>query len=105
MVSLALSGDLHYLDPRTSKPVKTVRGHQKAITAFAVNPAAKRMYTGSYDGRVYVWDTESGVATAVSGTGHTNQASGFALSKSGKIYSIGMDDMVRAVDVATAKFE
>ena len=103
LVSLALSGDLHYLDARTDKAVKTVHGHQKAITAFVASTKDKTLYTGSYDGRVYAWSTDSGLAKPVTGAGHTNQTSGFSVAD-GKIYSIGMDDMLRTIDLSSKTF-
>jgi WD40 repeat protein len=102
LVSLALSGDLYYLDPRTDKPVRTIYGHQKSITAFAVQK--ETLYTASYDGRVCAWSSTSGEATLVSGKGHTNQVS-FLTTTPSHVLSAGMDDTVRAIDVGTNTFE
>lgn len=96
LLSVALSGNIYYLDPKASQPVKTVYGHQKGITAFTVHPDSKTFYTGSYDGRVYAWSTETGLASPVTGSGHTNQVSELAVSQNG-VVSIGMDDTIRRV--------
>ncbi|KAJ2753629.1 WD40 repeat-like protein, partial [Coemansia sp. BCRC 34490] len=55
IVSLSLCGDINVLQMDAAAPVKTVHGHQKPITAAALTPS-KRLYTGSYDGRLCTWD-------------------------------------------------
>jgi WD40 repeat protein len=106
MLSLALSGDFHYLDARSSKPVQTLHGHQKGITAY-VKRKDKTFFTGSYDGRVLSWadltadpktlDVEHASPKILSGKGHTNQVS--ALSNSDDLLvSVGLDDTVRSID-------
>jgi WD40 repeat protein len=102
LLSLALSGDLYYLDPRQSVPVRTVYGHQRSITAFAVDSDSQSFFTASYTGRVFSW-TMDGHAQPVKGSGHTNQVSGFAVD-SGSLWSIGMDDTVRCIDISKKEF-
>src|SRR5205807_8427345 len=46
LVTLSLSGDLNYLDGNTGEILRTVRGHQKGITALAVGPD-RTLFTGS----------------------------------------------------------
>lgn len=83
LISLSLSGDFNYIDPRSSKKVKSIYGHQKAITAVTRKPNEPTFFTGSYDGRVYSWDLNTGMASPVGGNGHTNQVSVLTAEKDG----------------------
>ncbi|ORZ37549.1 WD40-repeat-containing domain protein [Catenaria anguillulae PL171] len=56
LLTLSLSGDLHYLDPKTGAVARTITGHQKNITALTYAPATHTLVTGSYDGHVRAWD-------------------------------------------------
>ncbi|KAI9820436.1 MAG: WD40 repeat-like protein [Thelocarpon impressellum] len=106
ILSLSLSGDLNHLDPRQRTPVSVVRGHQKSVTAIGVAPQQGTLWTGSYDGRVCGWDVKEGVAAKVDGESHSNHVAGFAPASDGqgRIYSVGWDDTLRSVDVATKGF-
>ncbi|CAG8459255.1 6982_t:CDS:10 [Ambispora leptoticha] len=95
LVSLSLSGDLNYLDEKSSSPVKVIRGHQKAITALT-RIADKTLYTGSYD--EHAWTEDEANAITITGQGHTNQVIQFA-SNGNNVYSVGMDDTIRKVEV------
>ncbi|RYC66181.1 hypothetical protein CHU98_g39 [Xylaria longipes] len=101
IISLSLGGDLNYLKEESDKPVKTVQGHNKSITALGGN--GETLWTGSFDGKVCTWDIVSGVGTVVDGQGHTNQITDFA-SASGQAYSVGWDDTLRIMDVSTKTF-
>ncbi|KAI3635576.1 hypothetical protein MIR68_006214 [Amoeboaphelidium protococcarum] len=106
LLSLSLSGDYHYIDPKSDKPIKTVYGHQKSITAFSLSPADKTFYTGSYDGRMYFWDFESGTASPVSGKGHSSQVAAITQARiSNKLFSVGFEDVLKSVDTAGKVFE
>ncbi|KAI3659976.1 hypothetical protein MP638_000024 [Amoeboaphelidium occidentale] len=104
ILSVSLNGNIHYLDPRQNSVARTVYGHQKAITSFATLWKDSTFFTGSYDGRVYQWNANDGLASPVAGQGHTNQVSGLQVAGS-KIVSIGMDDSSRTIDVSTKSFE
>ncbi|KAK3065924.1 hypothetical protein LTS18_002235, partial [Coniosporium uncinatum] len=64
IISADLDGNLNYLVEGNQKPTKVVRGHQKNITAAAINDK-KTLLTGSYEGRVCAWDVASGLADKV----------------------------------------
>jgi WD repeat-containing protein 1 (actin-interacting protein 1) len=104
ILSLSLSGDFNYLDPRQKDVVRKVYGHQKAITSFATNWKEKTFFTGSYDGRVYSWNADDGLAKPVSGKGHSNQVSSLAVNSS-KVATIGMDDVSKSIDLSNKSFE
>jgi WD repeat-containing protein 1 (actin-interacting protein 1) len=96
IVSLSLSGTLTYLDPSSPQPVKTVHGHQKAITALRTTDDRKSVLTGSYDGRVCAWDVASGDAEVVteSGPGVVQFA-----NAAKALWSITQDDVLKGIDI------
>ncbi|CAB5378304.1 unnamed protein product [Rhizophagus irregularis] len=102
LISLSLSGELNYLDPKSNSISKVVKGHQKAITAFAIYDKDNTLFTGSYDGKIYAWRDE-GSAASVDGEGHTNQICQMITSND-KIISISMDDTLRNINSETKKF-
>ncbi|KAJ3216006.1 WD repeat-containing protein 1 [Dinochytrium kinnereticum] len=102
LISLSLAGDINYLDMASQKVSRSVKGHQKAITALAAI-SETTFVAGSYDGRVLAWDESVG-SKPVSGTGHANQVTQFY--KTGdKVASIGMDDTLRSIDVPSLSFD
>ncbi|KAI0206140.1 WD40-repeat-containing domain protein [Astrocystis sublimbata] len=101
IISLSLGGDLTYLKEDSDKPLKTVQGHNKSITAMGGD--GETLWTGSFDGKVCTWDITSGAGTVVDGQSHTNQVTEFA-SASGQAYSVGWDDTLRTIDVSSKTF-
>ena len=107
IVSLNLAGDLTYLSEGTSKPQRVVHGHQKnvtTITTFQDSDSSQTLFTGSSDGRICAWDIASGTAQAPDGEQHTNYVSGITASAQGRIYSVGWDDSLRAIDASVKAF-
>jgi len=104
-LSLSLGGDLNYIDTRDSRIARTVYGHQKSITAFAMNTAEKSFYTGSYDGRVLAWSADKGLASPILGQGHTSQVSGLALGSGGKLFSTGFDDCLKRITLSVKMYQ
>ncbi|KAG9234792.1 WD repeat-containing protein-like protein 1 [Amylocarpus encephaloides] len=105
VVSLNLAGDLNYLVEGNEKPTKIVQGHNRSITALGSSGAGKSQtfWTGSFDGRVCSWDSESGVGTAVDGQTHSNQVAAFTTSNN-RAYSVGWDDTLRIADTSSNTF-
>lgn len=109
LVSLSLSGDLNFLDPRCpEKPCRVYSGHQKGITAFALSSDRKTIFTGSYDGRVCSWN-------GLDGNGHifghqnakvaSSAAQIVGLSVNDQVLtSVGMDDCVRFAELSGHAF-
>ncbi|GAB7346680.1 hypothetical protein MBLNU459_g1802t1 [Dothideomycetes sp. NU459] len=105
VISVDLDGNLNYLAEGNDKPIRVVRGHQKAITAARFTADSNTLWTGSYEGRVCAWDAASGAADKVDGESPKNYVSGFAASKSeGRIYSVSWDDTLRTIDTSTRSF-
>jgi WD repeat-containing protein 1 (actin-interacting protein 1) len=73
----------------------------KGITAFSLSPSGT-CFSGSYDGRINAYD-DAGVATPVSGPGHSNQVNSIAVAGE-RAFSAGMDDAVREIDVRSSSF-
>ena len=105
VISVDLEGHLNYFQEGSEKPVKVVRGHQKAITATGLASNSKTIWTGSYEGRSRCWDLATGTADLVDGEMHSNYVSGIATSvKEGRIYSVGWDDTLRTIDASQKSF-
>lgn len=105
VISIDLEGNLNYFQEGKDKPVKVVRGHQKAVTAASFLSNGKTLWTGSYEGRARSWDLSSGAAEHIDGEMHSNYVSGIAASPSdGRIYSVGWDDALRTIDGSQHSF-
>ncbi len=113
IISLSLSGDLNYLHEGSPKPTRVISGHQKNITALSLSSStpdfSPTLWTGDSDGRLCAWDTASGTAETVEGSGHTNIISGLASTQSTKsshpqLYSVGWDDTLHSVDISAKTF-
>ncbi|CAK1367485.1 unnamed protein product [Cercospora beticola] len=109
IISLDLEGNLNYFKEGTDKPVKVVRGHQRAITAATAPSDGKTLWTGSAEGRLRTWDISTGSADLVDGESHSNYISSVAClpstgSDDSRIFSVGWDDSLRTVDAAQKSF-
>ncbi|AAS50728.1 ABL043Wp [Eremothecium gossypii ATCC 10895] len=60
IISVSLDGTLNVFSIESDKPIKTIEGHKKGITALKTNP----LVTASYDGRVLEWSAEGTAAVA-----------------------------------------
>jgi WD repeat-containing protein 1 (actin-interacting protein 1) len=98
VISLSLSGALNYLDPSSSKPVRSVFGHQKPVNALAATKDWKTLFTGSYDGRVCAWDIATGEAEVINEDG--GGVVQFTSSDKGT-WSVSQDDVVKEIDLAS----
>lgn len=109
IISLSLSGELNYLHENSTKPTKTLSGHQKSVTALVSSDETSNptLWTGSSEGRLCSWDAATGIAEAIEGKGHSNIISGLAAtsgSKHPQVYSAGWDDTIRTVDANAKTF-
>lgn len=105
VISLNLAGDLNYLAEGSQKPTRVVQGHNKSITALGTGNSGKSQtfWTGSFEGRVCSWDSDSGLGSRVEGSSHTNQVAAFAATPS-RVYSVAWDDTLRIADTAGNTF-
>lgn len=93
LLSLSLSGDINYLDKSNpSAPARVVKGHTKPIMSIATHN--RTIYTGDVSGRICSWSADTGLATPLTGTGHSNQATSLSFQGE-KLVSAGFDDSIR----------
>jgi WD40 repeat protein len=105
VISLNLAGDLNYLVEGSQRPTRVVQGHNRSITALGTgnNGKTQTFWTGSFEGRVCSWDSESGLGSRVEGSPHTNQVIAFTTTPS-RAYSVAWDDTLRIADTAGNTF-
>jgi len=104
LLSVALSGDVYYLDINNpAQPKRVVRGHQKFVTALALDTANNALYSGSYDSLIVRWDVATGATLPMVGKGHSNQINRLFVQGS-NLVSIAMDDTVRITPVNTRQY-
>lgn len=105
IIYIDLEGNLNYFQIGKDKPVRVVRGHQKAITAASFLSDSKTLWTGSYDGRAQAWDVACGAAEPIDGEMHSNYVASIAASSSdGRVFSVGWDDTLRTIDASQRSF-
>ena len=105
IVSLSLNGNINVFNPTVPRPIKVIAGHQVAITAFHVDQAQGKLYSGSFDGVVSARSIETSenvkVASenkkSVNGAAHGNKIVG--LARIGDfLFSAGWDDSIKIAD-------
>lgn len=70
------------------KTKQNKQGHNKFVTALAVDNARNQVYTGSYDSLIIKWDVATGSTQTLSGNGHTNQIQVSQSSLSPKVWPL-----------------
>ena len=94
-ISLSLSGDLNYLDPKSGeRPVQTVQGHNGVTTSLSLNKETGFFATGGTNGAVCLW--QNNIAKRFNGNGsngnvHKGKVAAVALSKT-NVFSTGGSD-------------
>ncbi|KAF7272745.1 hypothetical protein GWI33_014498 [Rhynchophorus ferrugineus] len=74
LLSVSLSGFINYLDVNNpEKPLRIVKGHNKPITVLTLSEDRDSIFTGSHDGVVTKWNTNTGENEKIDGAGHGNQ--------------------------------
>lgn len=104
VITVSLSGTINFFDPDalSDGPRRRILGHNKPITALRVLPTGG-VVTASSEGRMALWDVQSGEAKYVTGDLHTNQVQGMAVAGDGRVLSIGFDDTLRCSSMADLK--
>uniref|UniRef100_A0A1W7RBK5 WD repeat-containing protein 1 n=1 Tax=Agkistrodon contortrix contortrix TaxID=8713 RepID=A0A1W7RBK5_AGKCO len=99
LLTLSLSGYINYLDENNpNKPLCIIKGHSKSIQCLTVhkNGGKSYIYSGSHDGHINYWDSETGENNGFGGKGHTNLVSRMAVDDfEQQLVSCSMDDTVR----------
>ncbi|CCD26399.1 Aip1p NDAI_0H02250 [Naumovozyma dairenensis CBS 421] len=97
IVSLSLDGTLNIFQMGQDSILRSIKGHNKGITALATNP----LVSGSYDGKVMEWETIPKRLHDL----HRNLIVSIDNVTSGKISSVSWDDTLMVNDEIKYKFE
>eukprot|EP00824_Muranothrix_gubernata_P008713 TRINITY_DN21217_c0_g1_i1.p1 TRINITY_DN21217_c0_g1~~TRINITY_DN21217_c0_g1_i1.p1 ORF type:complete len:597 (-),score=119.83 TRINITY_DN21217_c0_g1_i1:105-1895(-) len=100
MLTVSLNGNINILDSPTPRAIK---GHNKSVTSVAYCKATNKIFSGSHDGRICVWEEGKGPLGSFQGAPHASTVSGLAVAGD-KIISIGMDDVMRTSDMESGTF-
>lgn len=99
LLSVSLSGFINYLDVNNpEKPLRIVKGHNKPITVLTLSEDRDTVFTGSHDGVVTRWNTQTGENDKIEGAGHGNQINGMRVHD-GTLYTVGIDDSLKQIDI------
>ncbi|MBR0773238.1 caspase family protein [Bradyrhizobium diazoefficiens] len=79
-------------DPRTGKPLLTLRGHTGAVTSLQMRPDGKVLLSGSNDGTMKLWDPATGRLLSSFPTGTAIDE--VAFSAQGKLLALNQDGVV-----------
>uniref|UniRef100_A0AC35UDM2 WD_REPEATS_REGION domain-containing protein n=1 Tax=Rhabditophanes sp. KR3021 TaxID=114890 RepID=A0AC35UDM2_9BILA len=94
IISVSLAGFLHYIDPQTGSLDKTLKGHNKPITALTLSDDKKYAFTADFEGNVTRWEVGTGMSERISPQVHKSQVSGLAICGDGTLISVGWDDAI-----------
>lgn len=107
LLSVSLSGHINYLDKNSpARPIRVIQGHTKSIQCLTVHKGDGKsyIYSGSHDGHIARWDSDSGESQGLTGKGHTNQVSRMMISDRHELVTCSMDDTVRYTDTASNEY-
>jgi len=86
----------------TVELIRTLEGHARGLTCLAFSPDGKLLVTGSADGKVILWDVQTGAMlnTLIGYEGEAFPVSGVAFSPDGKILATGTTFDAKLWDMA-----
>jgi WD40 repeat protein/beta-lactamase regulating signal transducer with metallopeptidase domain len=97
------NGLVHLRGAASGDVLRTLKGHEEAVTCLLFSKDGKTLITGSSDQTVRLWDVASGKERAAL-TNHTSWVYALALSADGKtLASGGYDKTIRLWDMETLK--
>ncbi|CDF89025.1 ZYBA0S03-07448g1_1 [Zygosaccharomyces bailii CLIB 213] len=97
IISLSLDGSLNFFQVGKDNMVRSLKGHNKGITAMTVNP----LVSGSFDGRIMTWDSDPiGMHSD-----HSNLILAIDNSKSPDYATVSWDDTLKVSATVKHKFE
>jgi len=99
-----LAGHISYLDPSNpAKPARVLKGHNKFVTALAVDRQKRAVYSGSYDAVVTRWNIDSADNEILGGSAPKNQVAGLAVDGN-TVLAGAMDDSLSVGSAGTDTF-
>eukprot|EP01121_Diplochlamys_sp_Union-15-3_P010046 TRINITY_DN2776_c0_g1_i2.p1 TRINITY_DN2776_c0_g1~~TRINITY_DN2776_c0_g1_i2.p1 ORF type:complete len:618 (+),score=129.89 TRINITY_DN2776_c0_g1_i2:52-1854(+) len=102
IVSIALNGDITFLDPNNpSKPLRVQKGHNKFITALAYHGG--KLISGDYEAKVLEWDLGDGTTLSFKGDKHKNQVSQIKV-QGDNIVTASMDDTIKITSLKSKEW-
>jgi len=103
ILSVSLSGDINYLDAKSGKVARVIKGHNKSVTALAYDRSNRRIFSGSYDAAINTWGYDQGSDQPFTGQGHTNEINAIAIAGN-DVVTAGKDDSVCFADKESRKY-
>ncbi|KAI6215902.1 hypothetical protein M3Y94_00439400 [Aphelenchoides besseyi] len=94
IVSASLAGFLSYINAQDGKIEKTVKGHNRPITAMTLSADKSFLFTADFEGNITRWETKTGVSERIEPSPHKAQISGLVLTPSGTLVSVAWDDTI-----------
>src|SRR2546430_1203418 len=85
--------------PAAAQSIKSLQGHQAAVSAVAFRPDGRRLASASFDHTIKVWDVATGLAVRTF-NGHEDKVLTLAYSADGsRLASAGQDGTIRLWNV------
>ncbi|XP_052772833.1 WD repeat-containing protein 1-like [Mya arenaria] len=114
IIVVLLKGYINYLDRNNpSTPIKTLRGHNKLITAMTPSTDRSKVFTTSLEAVsaksnavnavILAWDINTGLAEEFKGHGHTNQVFDM-VARGDYLISVSMDDTCRYTSISSMQY-
>uniref|UniRef100_A0A7E4W357 Actin-interacting protein 1 n=1 Tax=Panagrellus redivivus TaxID=6233 RepID=A0A7E4W357_PANRE len=94
ILSIGLSGFIFYINPDSGEVTKTIRGHNKPITALTLSTDKKYAFTADFEGHITRWLIADGSSERVTPTVHKSQVSSLQVTTDGTLISVGWDDVI-----------
>jgi len=95
-------GSVNMIDVATGKFMSKFEGHQDRVTAVLFSPNGKNLISGSFDGTVRLWNTQTSQVLSV--IRHDEPVIGIATTPDGaKLLTRTIDDTLRTWNLASGK--
>jgi len=93
IITVSLAGFIYYVNSSSGEIKKTIKGHNKPITALALSSDKKFAFTADFEGHITRWNIADGSSERLP-TIHKSQVAGLVVNSKGVLISIGWDDTI-----------